>query len=129
MAFAGGQEFTIDGVRYRSSNITPDASGISYFSEELFIRTMRTGNIGGRRLAPIMPWSEIRKLTDDDLKALWAFLKTVTPVAHEVERTLVDLKDNPAIDDHAGRGDRVAHRLPTNQPQATNHQSIEGDTQ
>ena len=46
-----------------------------------------------------MPWSEIRKLTDDDLKALWAYLKTVTPVAHDVERTPVDLKDNPAIDD------------------------------
>jgi mono/diheme cytochrome c family protein len=99
MAYAGGQEFTIAGVRYRSSNITPDASGISYYNEELFIRTMRTGNLGGRRLAPIMPWAEIRKLTDADLKALWAYLRTVAPVAHEVERTPVDLKDNPAIDD------------------------------
>ena len=46
-----------------------------------------------------MPWSEIRKLSDEDLKALWAYLATVAPVAHEVERTPVDLKDNPAIDD------------------------------
>jgi mono/diheme cytochrome c family protein len=99
MAFAGGQSFTIDGVRYQSANITPDASGISHYSEELFIQTMRTGNVGARRLAPIMPWSEIRKLTDDDLKALWAYLKTVKPVAHDVERAPVDLKDNPAIDD------------------------------
>jgi mono/diheme cytochrome c family protein len=98
-AFAGGQEFTIGGVRYLSANITPDPSGISYYSEELFIRAMRTGNVGGRRLAPIMPWSEIAKLTDDDLKALWAFLQTVAPVAHEVARTPVELKDNPAIDD------------------------------
>jgi mono/diheme cytochrome c family protein len=97
--FAGGQPFTIDGVRYLSSNITPDPSGISYYSEELFIRTMRTGNVGGRRLAPIMPWADIGKLTDADLKALWAYLKTVTPVAHDVERTPVDLRDNPAIDD------------------------------
>ena len=100
MAFAGGQEFTIDGVKYLSANITPDPSGISWYSEELFIRTMRTGNIGGRRLAPIMPWSEIAKLGDDDLRALWAFLKTVPPVAHDVERTPVDLKDNPAVDEH-----------------------------
>jgi mono/diheme cytochrome c family protein len=99
MAYAGGQDFTIDGVRYRSSNITPDASGISYYNEELFVRTMRTGNVGGRRLAPIMPWADIRKLSDADLKALWAYLRTVAPVAHEVERTPVDLKDNPAIDD------------------------------
>lgn len=94
MAFAGGQEFAIGGVTYRSANITPDASGISHYSEDLFIRTMRTGNVGGRRLAPIMPWSEIGKLTDADLKALWAYLKTVAPVAHDVERTAVDLKDS-----------------------------------
>ena len=99
MDFAGGQEFVIEGVRYFASNITPDASGISYYNEELFIRTMRTGNVGGRRLAPIMPWSEIGKLTDSDLKALWAFLTTVEPVAHDVERAAVDLKDNPAIND------------------------------
>jgi mono/diheme cytochrome c family protein len=99
MAFAGGQEFVIGGVRYRSSNITPDPSGISYYSQELFIRTMRTGNVGGRRLAPIMPWADIRKLTDGDLAALWAFLKTVTPVAHDVERAPVELADNPALDD------------------------------
>jgi mono/diheme cytochrome c family protein len=99
MAFAGGQEFVIGGVRYRSSNITPDPSGISYYNQELFIRTMRTGNVGGRRLAPIMPWADIRKLTDGDLAALWAFLKTVTPVAHDVERAPVELADNPALDD------------------------------
>lgn len=44
MDFAGGQEFVINGVRYSSSNITPDASGIPYYNEELFIRTTRTGN-------------------------------------------------------------------------------------
>jgi mono/diheme cytochrome c family protein len=99
MDFAGGQEFTIDGVRTRSSNITPDPSGISYFTEELFIRTMRTGNVGGRRLAPIMPWSDIRKLSDADLRALWSFLKGVPAVAHDVERTPVVLADNPAIDE------------------------------
>jgi mono/diheme cytochrome c family protein len=99
MAYAGGQALTIDGVRYLSANITPDPSGISHYDEALFIRAMRTGNVGGRRLAPIMPWSEIRKLTDEDLKALWAYLRTVTPVAHDVPRTPVDLKDDPSFDD------------------------------
>ncbi|MET0595870.1 MAG: c-type cytochrome [Polyangiaceae bacterium] len=100
MAFAGGQEFVIRGVTYRSSNITPHVSGISYYDEALFIRTMRTGNVGGRRLAPIMPWSAIRELSDDDLKALWAYLQTVKPVAHEVTRAEVELADNPAIAEH-----------------------------
>ena len=101
MAFAGGQQFVIDGVTYRSPNITPDASGIAHYDEALFVRTMRTGNVGARRLAPVMPWWEIRKLTDDDLKALWAYLKTVRPVAHDVERADVTLADNPAIDETA----------------------------
>lgn len=100
MAFAGGQEFVIGGVPYRSSNITPHASGISHYDEALFVRTMRTGNIGGRRLAPIMPWLAMRNLTDADLKALWAYLKTVAPIAHDVERAPVQIAANPAIDEH-----------------------------
>lgn len=99
MAFAGGQEFVVGGVRTRSANITPHASGIAHYDEALFIRTIRTGNIGGRRLSPVMPWWAMRKLTDGDLKALWAFLKTVPPVAHDVERVPVDVKDNPEINE------------------------------
>jgi len=100
MYLSGGQEFVIGGVRYRSANITPHASGLAHYDEALFIKTMRTGNIGGRRLSPIMPFAEIGKLTDADLKALWAYLKSVPPVAHDVERAAVDVKDNPAINEH-----------------------------
>lgn len=97
MDFAGGQDLVLGGVRYRSANITPHASGIAHYDEALFIKTMRTGNIGGRRLSPAMPWADVRKLTDDDLKALFAYLKTLPPVAHDVERVPVELKDNPQI--------------------------------
>jgi mono/diheme cytochrome c family protein len=100
MAFAGGQQFVIAGVPYRSANITPHPSGISHYDEALFIRAMRTGNVGGRRLAPVMPWLAMSKLTDDDLKALWAYLKTVTPVAHDVERTPVEVAANPLVAEH-----------------------------
>jgi mono/diheme cytochrome c family protein len=93
MDFSGGQEFVVGGVKYRATNITPDASGISYYNEALFIQAMRTGMVGGRRLAPIMPWSEIGKLTDQDLSALWAYLKTVKPIAHDVPRTEVAIAD------------------------------------
>jgi hypothetical protein len=47
-----------------------------------------------------MPFAEVGKLTDADLKALWAYLKSVPPVAHDVERASVDVKDNPAINEH-----------------------------
>ncbi len=101
MAFAGGQEFVVGGTLYRSANITPHASGIAHYSEELFIKMMRTGNVGGRRVSPVMPWLQSRKLTDEDIKALWAYLKTLPPITHDVERTPVVLNDNPAVDDKA----------------------------
>ncbi|HEY0711393.1 MAG TPA: cytochrome c, partial [Polyangia bacterium] len=63
MDYAGGQDFVINGVKYHAPNITPDPSGISYYNETLFIQAMRTGMVGARRLAPIMPWYEIGKLT------------------------------------------------------------------
>jgi mono/diheme cytochrome c family protein len=100
MAFSGGQELVIGGVRYRSANITPHASGIAHYDEALFIKTMRTGNIGGRRVSPVMPFSDVGRLTDPDIKALWAYLKTVPAVAHDVERAPVNVKDNPAINEH-----------------------------
>jgi mono/diheme cytochrome c family protein len=100
MAFAGGQEFVLGGVTYRSANITPHASGISHYDEALFIKTIRTGNVGGRRLAPIMPWLAMRDLSDDDLKALWAYLKTVAPVAHDVERAPLEVAANPTVAEH-----------------------------
>lgn len=100
MELAGGDEFRGPWGLTRAANITPHASGIAHYSEELFIRTMRTGNIGGRRLSPIMPWSSFRNLTDADLKALWAYLKTVKPVAHDIVREPVEVAANPAVDEH-----------------------------
>ena len=101
MYLAGGQEYQGPWGLARAANITPDASGIAHYDEALFIRVMRTGNIGGRRLSPIMPWSNLRKLTDGDLKDLWAYLKSVKPVAHEVTREEgASWKDNPEINEH-----------------------------
>ena len=116
MAFAGGQEFRGPfGVR-KSSNITPHASGISHYNEELFVRTMRTGNIGGRRLSSLMPWQYVRNLTDEDLRALWAYLQTVKPVANDVPRDEVKVKDNPLIAEHPTPGGGAPAELPTAAP-------------
>jgi mono/diheme cytochrome c family protein len=101
MDWAGGQEFRGPWGLTRSANLTPDASGIAHYDEALFIRTMRTGNIGGRRLSPLMSWNHFRKMTDEDLKAIWAFLRTVKPVANDVKREPVpEMKDNPEVNEH-----------------------------
>jgi mono/diheme cytochrome c family protein len=87
MDFAGG--FILDGPwgRVASANITPDASGISYYDEELFIQTLRTGYVHTRKLSSIMPWHEFRNMTDEDLAAIFAYLRTVKPVSHRVDNT------------------------------------------
>jgi cytochrome c len=69
------------------ANITPDPSGISYYDEELFLDVMRTGYVKALKLAPIMPWWVHRGLTDEDLKAMFAYLRTVPPIKHRVDNT------------------------------------------
>ena len=72
-----------------SPNITPEASGISYYSEQTFLTTMRTGFVGARKLNSIMPFGSFKNLTDDDLKAIYAYLKSLQPVKHRVDNTMV----------------------------------------
>jgi hypothetical protein len=83
MDFAGGMR--IEKFPVASANITPDATGISYYDEALFIRAVRTGHVGARPLNPPMPWWNFRNMTDDDLRAIWAYLRTVKPVHHRVD--------------------------------------------
>ena len=71
-----------------SANITPDASGIGYFDEALFLQAMRTGFVKARKLNSIMPFAEFANLTDDDLKAIFAYLRSVPPVKHRVDNSL-----------------------------------------
>jgi len=71
-----------------SANLTPDPSGISYYDDEaMFISTMRTGHVGARKLSSIMPWQVFRNMTDEDLRSIFAFLKTLKPVSHNVDNT------------------------------------------
>ena len=48
---------------------------------------MRTGYVGARKLKSIMPWWAFRNMTDNDLKAVFAYLRTLTPVRHDVDNT------------------------------------------
>jgi mono/diheme cytochrome c family protein len=70
-----------------SLNLTPDPSGISYFDETMFLKTIRTGVVNARPLSNIMPWAFFRNLSDDDLKAIFAYLRTLKPVQHRVDNT------------------------------------------
>jgi len=87
MDFAGG--FIFDGLwgRVASANITPDASGISYYDQTIFTQAIRTGFVGARKINQIMPWHSYRGMTDEDILAIFAYLKTLKPVRHHVDNT------------------------------------------
>lgn len=74
------------GVSY-AANLTPDeATGLGNWTDELFIKTMRTGkHMGvGRPILPPMPWFSLNVLSDEDLKAILAYLKTIPAISNKV---------------------------------------------
>jgi hypothetical protein len=85
MEFSGGQVFQVPWGTVASANITPDPSGIPYYDEAMFIKTMRTGAVEARELNKTMPWSVLRNMTDEDLAGMFAYLKTLKPVRHRVD--------------------------------------------
>jgi mono/diheme cytochrome c family protein len=87
MGYAGGLVLTGPWGRVAASNITPDPSGISYYDEQLFLQVMHTGYVKARPLSQIMPWWDFKNSPDDDLKTMFAYLKTLPPVNHRVDNS------------------------------------------
>ena len=75
-----------------TSNLTPDrVTGIGSWNEQLFIDAIRQGKKSGvgRTLLPPMPWRMYANLTDDDLKAMFAYLQTIPAVTNRVPEAIV----------------------------------------
>ena len=75
-------------------NLTPDKeTGIAEWSESHFIQALRTGKHqgqpNGRDILPPMPWDVYGKMTDDDLKAIFAYLRTIPAVKNQVPLPVV----------------------------------------
>ena len=88
LPYAGGDFLSGPWGTVTSSNITPDPSGIGYYTDATFISALRTGYVGARKLNSIMPFGEFKNLTDDDLKTIFAYLRSVPPIKHRVDNTL-----------------------------------------
>ena len=74
------------GVSY-AANLTPDeTTGIGLWSEDSFVKALKTGkHMGaGRQILPPMPWNWYGQLPDDDLKAIYAYLKSLPPIMNKV---------------------------------------------
>jgi hypothetical protein len=84
-AFAGpwGVSFT--------ANLTPDPeTGLGKWTEETFIQTLRTGRHEGqgRPILPPMPYPMYKNATDEDLRSVFAFLQSITPIRNRVPQPI-----------------------------------------
>ena len=89
--FSGGNTFTIAGFKVTSANITPDsATGIGAWDQQGFLnkfivcREEKGYNYNPEKMNTVMPVVDYAGMTDGDLKAMYAYLRTVRPVKNLV---------------------------------------------
>ena len=93
---AGGQEYNMPGgVTLRSANITPDMqTGIGSWTKEMFIQKFRTYSksnyipteVKQGEFNTIMPWTFFANINDEDLSAIYDYLRTVVPIPNKVTK-------------------------------------------
>jgi len=74
-----------------TANLTPDPeTGLGKWTEQEFMDTIRSGrHLGrGREILPPMPWFNVAKLSDEDLEAVFAYLKSIPPVKNRVPQPI-----------------------------------------
>lgn len=91
MVFSGGREFPLPGGTLRTPNITPHSTGIGSWTEEMFIARFKGYDGYEQNVSPtdyntIMPWTMYAGMDTTDLKAIFAYLRTVEPIENEVVR-------------------------------------------
>lgn len=79
------------GISY-ATNITSDReTGIGMWKADDFVKAMKTGkHLGvGRPILPPMPWPALSSMTEDDLRAMFAYLQGTPPVANKVPEAML----------------------------------------
>jgi hypothetical protein len=85
------------GITY-AINLTPDENtGLGIWTEDMFVKAMRTGKHFGtsRPILPPMPWQSYSNMTDEDLKAIYAYLKSIPPITNKVPDAVI--AEPPAV--------------------------------
>lgn len=87
--FGGGNEmYDRDGKKIKSQNITMDETGIGALSEDDFVKAVKTGILPGNQPALRNPMQPYLALSDNEVKAIYAYLKTVPKIKNKVDRNL-----------------------------------------
>jgi hypothetical protein len=93
--FAGGQLSNKPGNNFKvkSANITPDtATGIGGWTEEMFMakfnsyRDKEAYEYDPGKYNSEMPWTIFANMTDDDIKSIYRYLRTVKPIKNKVTK-------------------------------------------
>jgi mono/diheme cytochrome c family protein len=91
-AFSGGFVFDAGAFKVTVANITPDSTGIGAWTEDAFVAKFRSNSSAemmskdpGRQNS-VMPWAMYGKMKEEDLKAIYAYLRTVPPVSKKLEK-------------------------------------------
>jgi len=95
---AGGFEIGLGpDASVRTPNITPDPeTGIGKWTDEQIKRAIVDGiGADGGKLAPPMPYAYLKKMTDEDLDAVVAYLRSIPPIVNKVEPTAFQQKAFP----------------------------------
>jgi mono/diheme cytochrome c family protein len=74
-----------------AANLTPDENtGLGIWTEDMFVKAVRTGRHMGvsRPILPPMPWPNVGAMNDDDLKAVYAYLRSIQPIHNRVPEPL-----------------------------------------
>ncbi len=75
-----------------AANLTPDPTGIGAWTEEQFKIAMKQGKFkgieGSRMLLPPMPWFNFTVLKDEDVSAIFAYLKSIKPISNVVPQPI-----------------------------------------
>ena len=100
------------------ANLTPDRdTGLGGWTEAMFLRAVRTGrHMGGngRPILPPMPWMNLAQQSDDDLRAVFAYLRSIPAIRNDVpapqvpdqvdERHRGHVREDPLPHEGAGAG-------------------------
>ena len=96
LRLAGGRSFQLPGGLLTSSNITPDdETGIGKWTKQLFVdkfKSYRDSATAHKKVDfmsefnTIMPWGMYAQMTDQDLGAIYDYLKSIKPIKHKVEK-------------------------------------------
>jgi mono/diheme cytochrome c family protein len=91
--FAGGEKKELKTATFIVPNLTPDAQTgrIYHWSQQTFINRFRAGKVYKEEF---MPWEAYQQMSDDDLKAIYNFLQTLTPVSNKIESTYIPVVQN-----------------------------------